>query len=138
MSRRGEQTRLIWAGGNAEWLLRVLEQLSAIEEEICEMDRRLIARCGAYCGDCEWKEKMNCVGCQMANGNMFWGECRVARCSIEKGIEHCGLCSSVPCDMLQEAFDHPEHGDNGERLANLTAWARGEDSYVRLGTFLKG
>ena len=99
------------------------------------MDRRLIARCGAYCGDCGWKEKMNCPGCQMANGNMFWGECRVAKCSIEKGIEHCGLCSNVPCDMLQEAFDHPEHGDKGERLANLTAWARGEDSYVKLGAF---
>jgi hypothetical protein len=66
---------------------------------------------------------------------MFWGECQVARCSIEKGIEHCGLCSSLPCDTLQEAFDHPEHGDKGERLANLKAWATGEDSYIELGTF---
>ena len=98
------------------------------------MDRRLIARCGAYCGDGGWKEKMNCLGCQMTKGNMFWGECRVAKCSIEKGVEHCGLCSSLPCSILQEAFDHPEHGDNGERLANLKAWARGEDSYIRLGT----
>ena len=99
------------------------------------MDRELIARCGAYCGDCEWKDKMNCLGCQRTKGNMFWGECRVAKCSIEKGIEHCGLCSTLPCDTLQEAFDHPEHGDNGERLANLKAWARGEDSYIKLGTF---
>jgi hypothetical protein len=37
--------------------------------------------------------------------------------------------------MLQEAFDQPEHGDNGERLANLKTWARGEDSYIKLGTF---
>ena len=99
------------------------------------MDRELIARCGAYCGDCEWKEKMNCVGCQGAKGNMFWGECPVAKCSIDKGIEHCGLCSSLPCNILQEAFAHPEHGDNGERLANLQAWARGEDSYIKVGTF---
>ena len=99
------------------------------------MDRELIARCGAYCGDCKWKEKMNCLGCQITKGNMFWGECLVAKCSIEKGIDHCGLCSSLPCDILQEAFDHPEHGDNGERLANLKAWARGEDSYIKLGTF---
>jgi len=56
------------------------------------MDRELVARCGAYCGDCEWKEKMNCLGYQMTKGNMFWGECRVAKCSIEKGIEHCGFC----------------------------------------------
>jgi hypothetical protein len=31
--------------------------------------------------------------------------------------------------------DNPEHGDKGERLANLKAWARGEDSYVKLGKF---
>jgi len=61
------------------------------------MDRRLIARCGAYCGDCEWKEKTGCPGCQEAQGTMFWGK--------------------------------------GERLANLKAWARGEDAYIKLGTF---
>jgi len=66
---------------------------------------------------------------------MFWGECSVAKCSLEKGIEHCGFCSNLPCDLLKAAFDNPEHGDNGERLANLEAWARGEDSYIELGTF---
>ena len=99
------------------------------------MDRRLIARCGAYCGDCEWKEKTGCPGCQEAQGTMFWGECLVAKCSIGKGIEHCGLCSDLPCDKLQQAFDDPEHGDKGERLTNLKAWARGEDAYIKLGTF---
>ena len=101
------------------------------------MDRRMVAKCGAYCGDCEWKESMNCPGCQTANGSMFWGECHVAKCSIGKGIEHCGLCPGLPCNMLQQAFDDPEHGDNGERLANLKAWARGEDSYVKLRAFPK-
>jgi len=71
----------------------------------------------------------------MSKGILFWGECLISICSIEKGIDHCGLCSSLPCDILQEAFAHPEHGDNGERLANLRAWARGEDSYIELGTF---
>ena len=113
----------------------VPKQPNAIEGEVFQMNRKLIARCGAYCGDCEWKERMNCPGCQPAKGSMFWGECRVARCSIDKDIKHCGLCSSVPCDVLQEAFDNPEHGDKGERLANLKAWARGENTYVKLGTF---
>jgi len=81
--------------------LRILKWPNAIEEEDSEMDRELIARCGAYYGDCEWREKMNCLGCQMTKGNMFWGECKVAKCSIEKGIDHCGLCSSLPCDILQ-------------------------------------
>jgi hypothetical protein len=34
--------------------------------------------------------------------------------------------------MLQSAFDNPEHGDNGERLANLKAWAEGKDAYISL------
>jgi hypothetical protein len=102
------------------------------------MDRELIGRCGAYCGVCEWKEKTSCPGCQKAKGNMFWGQCLIATCSLEKGIDHCGFCSSLPCDILQQAFEHPEHGDNGERLANLKAWARGEDTYIVIGTFSSG
>jgi hypothetical protein len=38
---------------------------------------------------------------------MFWGECLVAKCSIEKDIEHCGLCAGPlpratarPCAMI--------------------------------------
>ena len=99
------------------------------------MNRDLIGRCGAFCGACSWKEKTNCQGCQLCNGDMFWGKCSVAKCSIEKGIEHCGFCPNLPCDILQAAFDNPDHGDNGERLANLKAWVRGEDSYIELGTF---
>jgi hypothetical protein len=101
------------------------------------MDQTMIARCGDYCGACAPREKLNCPGCQAAQGQMFWGTCQVARCTVAKGIAHCGLCADVPCDLLQAAFDMPEHGDNGERLANLRAWARGEDSYVVIGTFPK-
>jgi hypothetical protein len=99
------------------------------------MDKNQIAMCGAYCGACEWKPKTNCPGCLAAKGKMFWGECTVAKCAIEKGITHCGLCSDLVCDTLQGFFDHPEHGDRGERLANLKAWARGEDTYIKMGTF---
>jgi hypothetical protein len=90
------------------------------------MDSRMLGMCGSYCGVCEWKEKTNCPGCQTAQGNMFWGECGVAKCAIGKGFHHCGECSEVPCEMLQSFFDNPEHGDRGERLVNLKAWARGE------------
>jgi hypothetical protein len=96
------------------------------------MDRQLIATCGAYCGTCQWRPKTHCPGCQAAGGNTFWGECAVATCAIKKGLEHCGLCADVPCQTLQEYFDHPEHGDRGERLANLKAWARGEETYLEL------
>lgn len=96
------------------------------------MDRDMMSICGAYCGECEWKEPTNCPGCQKSQGKMFWGECQVAKCSIEKGHRHCGHCSELPCQMLQSAFDNPEHGDNGERLRNLKAWAEGKDTYLSI------
>ncbi len=91
--------------------------------------------CGAYCGTCEWKEKTGCKGCQHHRGEMFYGTCPVAVCCAEKGLHHCGLCPDLPCQALQEAFDHPEHGDHGERLANLKAWAKGDETVIQLGTF---
>ena len=99
------------------------------------MEKEMIAMCGAYCGYCEYKEKTGCNGCQSLKGEMFWGTCLVATCCLEKEILHCGLCSDLPCQALQEAFDEPEHGDNGERLANLRAWAKGEDTVIEIGSF---
>jgi hypothetical protein len=96
------------------------------------MDQEMMAMCGAYCGSCEWKPKTQCPGCFNAKGKMFWGVCDVAKCALEKGFRHCGLCPDVPCQTLQQYFDHPEHGDNGERLANLKAWAQGETTYQAL------
>lgn len=96
------------------------------------MDIQLIGVCGAYCGACEWKEQTNCPGCQAARGKMFWGTCEVAGCAIEKGLQHCGSCAQLPCDTLQQYFDNPEHGDNGERLENLKTWANGQLSYKEL------
>lgn len=47
------------------------------------------------------------------------------------------FCSSLPRPTVQRVFDNPEHGDNGERLANLKAWAKGDDTIIELGTFNK-
>lgn len=96
------------------------------------MDKEMIGMCGAYCGVCEWKEKANCPGCQKSKGEMFWGECQVATCAIEKEYTHCGSCSKLPCDNLQSAFDNPEHGDNGERLENLKNWENGNNTFIHL------
>jgi hypothetical protein len=101
-------------------------------EKSITMDRSQIAYCGSYCGDCTWKEKTGCKGCKAAQGNLFYGECAVAKCAIAKGVEHCGLCPDVPCETLQAAFDNPEHGDKGERLANLKGWAAGKDTYTKV------
>lgn len=99
------------------------------------MDKEQIGMCGAYCGSCDWKEKTNCPGCQACKGEMFWGECSVAKCCLDKGSTHCGPCEQLPCNTLKEFFNNPEHGDNGERLANLKAWANGEDKCIKIGEF---
>ena len=80
------------------------------------------ARCGIYCGECEYREKTNYPGCIQAQGKMFWGKCRVAQCCISKNLDNCGLCSSFPCDLLKEFAYDKEQGDSGQRIRNLKAW----------------
>jgi hypothetical protein len=98
------------------------------------LDKEMIGRCGTYCGVCEWKEKMNCPGCQICQGKPFWGECSVAKCSIENGHIHCGQCSNLPCKKLVTAYNTPGHEDNGERLINLKNWQSGKETYLKLRT----
>ncbi len=86
------------------------------------MDKNLMAFCGDYCGDCEWKEKVNCKGCKENCGDMFWGECQIAKCCKKNDFNHCGECLKMPCDKLNALFNDPEHGDNGKRLNNLKNW----------------
>jgi hypothetical protein len=96
------------------------------------LDDDLIGMCGAYCGACAWRERSDCPGCQSAASAVFWGECRIAACAMGRGPTHCGLCPDVPCAMLRGAFADPEHGDRGERVGNLRAWAKGERTYLEL------
>ncbi len=96
------------------------------------MDKEMIAYCGAYCGDCEWRQKIGCKGCKANAGKMFWGECDKATCCISKGYSHCGECDELPCKTLTELFCDPEHGDNGERLENLKNWKKGNYCYKKL------
>jgi hypothetical protein len=86
------------------------------------MPNDLAARCGIYCGDCDYREKMNCPGCSAATGKMFWGKCEVALCCMDKGLDHCGLCPDFPCDTLRGFADDAEQGDDGQRIRNARAW----------------
>lgn len=111
------------------WVRRDTEVMMLILQQ---MDEQMIGICGAYCGVCEWKDKMNCPGCRACQGRPFWGECLIARCAIDQGFSHCGFCPNLPCAKLQAAFDDPEHGDHGERLINLQNWADGRNFYLKL------
>lgn len=96
------------------------------------MKKEMMAYCGTYCETCEWKEKTGCKGCKTQEARMFWGTCKVASCAIARNIAHCGECGELPCALLREAFDNPEHGDNGERLANLKNWKNGVESTLKV------
>ena len=96
------------------------------------MNTNMMAYCGTYCETCEWKEKANCKGCKLQASNMFWGKCKIAICAIEKNFQHCGECIELPCQKLEDAFNNPEHGDNGERLKNLVNWKNGRESKLKV------
>ncbi len=97
------------------------------------INKKMIAFCGTYCGVCEWKDKIGCKGCKANRGIMFWGKCDKTICCIEKGLEHCGECSDMPCQKLRDLFNDPEHGDHGARLRNLKNWKDGICAYEKLG-----
>ncbi len=78
-----------------------------------------IAVCGLDCAICAYREQTNCAGCAESKGDMFWGECKIAKCAQRKNVEDCSYCDEFVCDDLN-AFSHDkEHGDNGERIENL-------------------
>lgn len=108
---------------------------------------KMIAFCGLDCYECpartaflndddllrektaaEWSklfgvdikaEQINCTGCT-AGGIKFphcEHGCTMRKCAIDKGLEHCGLCSDYPCDDLSVFFVHaPEAKVNLDAL----------------------
>jgi hypothetical protein len=107
---------------------------------------RLLGYCGLYCGACyhyrssfpesrhvleeavrqgKDPEQFTCGGCRGEKERMYVGcvSCAIRTCAEKKGIIHCGICSSFPCDMLLE-FQHDEkhihHLDVVDSLNALT------------------
>ena len=80
-----------------------------------------LAYCGTDCQVCGFRAKADCPGCQASAGQMFWGECGLAKCCIDMGLEHCGKCEQFPCEQLKAYSFDKEHGDNGRRIENLRA-----------------
>jgi len=58
--------------------------------------------CGLSCDGCSFVESHGCAGCKESCGKPFHGECPVAKCAMEKGVEHCGECPQFPCEQLYE------------------------------------
>lgn len=83
-------------------------------------------RCGLSCETCEYKAPCHCGGCIATMGNPFHGACPVALCCQNKGFAHCGQCTELPCELLQQYSCDPEHGDTppGARIERCKKWAQ--------------
>ncbi|MBD3243903.1 MAG: DUF3795 domain-containing protein [Chitinivibrionales bacterium] len=80
------------------------------------------SRCGIYCGDCSYREQMNCRGCVQAQGMPFWGTCPISRCCVDREHDNCGACDEFPCALLNKFAYDKDQGDNGRRIENLRRW----------------
>ena len=80
------------------------------------------SRCGIVCTECEYKEKVNCLGCVNIN-KPFWGaQCPVKACCEEKAHLHCGKCDIFPCELLNQFAYDKEQGDDGRRIEQCRKW----------------
>ena len=51
-------------------------------------------------------EEVHCGGCTCVGTHGIYCDsmCRVKPCCREKGLAHCGLCNTFPCEKIQEIF----------------------------------
>ena len=73
--------------------------------------KNLASPCGLYCGTCEYLGK-NCQGCGNIQGKPFWTEkmniniCPLYDCCVNNNtLEHCGICSNLPCKLFKSFYD---------------------------------
>jgi hypothetical protein len=97
-----------------------------------EIDERLLAPCGLYCGVCgvyyatrdnntKFLEKLldfyretipgsdnltiedlKCEGCLSDMTSLFCSECKIKKCVAEFGFEGCHQCSDFPCKHIED------------------------------------
>ncbi len=75
------------------------------------LDKNLAPPCGLFCGTCEHLND-NCKGCGHQKGKPFWvslmaiSTCPLYDCCVnKKGLEHCGLCNELPCQLFNSFHD---------------------------------
>ena len=75
------------------------------------IDKKLAPPCGMYCKDCGFLGKQ-CSGCGYVEGKPFWTSemnppiCPIYDCCVNNmQLEHCGLCSNLPCKIFLDLRD---------------------------------
>lgn len=79
------------------------------------------SRCGILCSECNYKEKIHCIGCVQIK-YPFWGKCAVKSCCENRDIDNCGKCQRFPCQILKKFSYDEEQGDNGKRIEQCKRW----------------
>lgn len=83
---------------------------------------KIISCCGVVCSECNYFPN-DCSGCPKIKGIAFWlqftGEsiCATYHCCIEKkGLEHCGQCLELPCNLYYEGNDPTKTVEENENI----------------------
>lgn len=65
--------------------------------------------CGKNCTDCSQKETLSCPGCKVGPGKQYGGDCKLAKCCIEKGHQECSTCGfNGHCGTLRGRASMPD------------------------------
>lgn len=73
--------------------------------------------CGKMCDNCNYRERLGCLGCKTGPGRSWQCECPLAKCCRDKGHETCDTCNfNSSCGTLRGRADLPEY-----RLKDLAA-----------------
>ncbi len=59
--------------------------------------------CGVDCSQCEYRG--SCNGCAATSGKPFHGQCVLASCCKNQGLDVCETCESVPCKLKKELLE---------------------------------
>jgi hypothetical protein len=84
-----------------------------------------MACCGVICDGCE-KYKKSCPGCNAIKGKVWWTEytgldtCPLYACCVEeKGLDNCGQCDRLPCEIFYQCIDPAMTKEEHEKNVNV-------------------
>jgi hypothetical protein len=85
------------------------------------VNKNLAAVCGLFCRTCEHLGE-KCQGCGQQKGKPFWvatmnvEACPLYNCCVNtKQLEHCGLCSELPCETFLALRDPALSDEEAEK-----------------------
>lgn len=88
----------------------------------------LFTYCGLYCGTCA-SFNNGCKGCVQEKPAY---DCDVRPCAINKGIAHCGECSSFPCNKVETLAGNLQTDIGADIISTLRQWqAIGSEAWLK-------